>query len=79
MNKKEMLGAVLLAAFLFWLINHWFYWIMVGFVLTVIVSESIEPKGTKDRIRLTGGEIIITGIVSGLVLYGIDRLFASVL
>ena len=79
MNKKEILGTLVVLGLLFLLINHWFYWLIVGWVLTVIVSEGIEPNKKGEQIKLTGWEITFTGAIAGLVLYGIDRLFDSVI
>jgi preprotein translocase subunit SecE len=76
MSVGKTITVSVIFGLLFWLINHWFYWLIVGWVLTVAVSESIEPESNRERIRLTGVEILVTGAVAGMVLYGIDRLFA---
>jgi preprotein translocase subunit SecE len=76
MSTGKLLTALAVFALLFWLINHWFYWLIAGLVLSTIVSENIDPDKKGERIRLSGFETVLVGVIGGLVLYGIDRLFA---
>lgn len=75
---KIIIGLVIFGL-LSWLIDSCFYWIVVGVVLTIIVSETMDPGQGNPKIRLTGFEIVCTGIIAGLVLYGIDWLIDSVI